>query len=301
MGTTWSAKAIAPSDFDARAAEASMQMQLNAIIDQMSGWEPTSLLSQFNALPKGARIALPEHLLIVLERALQVARESDGAFDPTLGALVNLWGFGATTPAADPNAQEIADALANAGWQKLNLKSASLGQPGHLRLDLSGIAKGYAVDELARILSSRGLNSYLVEIGGELRGAGVKPDGQPWWVDIEEPPGSARAPLLLALFDLAIATSGDYQRFGQSGGARIAHTLDPRTGRPLLTSPASVSVLHQSCMLADAYATALMVMGPIQGVAFAASKNLAARFVATAEFDYAETLSPALIEMLEDA
>lgn len=299
MGTTWSAKAIAPSGFDARAAEAAMQAALDVIVVQMSSWEQTSDLSRFNALPRDKRIALPEHFLIVLQSALQVAHESGGAFDPSIGALVDLWGFGALTPASEPSPQQITQALTDAGWQKLEIEDASLRQPGSLRLDFSGIAKGYAVDELARVLSSRGLNSHLVEIGGELRGTGVKPDGQPWWIDIEEPPGSNREPLLLAVFNLSIATSGDYQRFSESGGARIAHTLDPRTGCPLVASSTSVSVLHQSCMLADAYATALMVMGPDEGMAFATRKNLAARFVASAGSNYAETLSPALAEMLE--
>ncbi|MBL8546948.1 MAG: FAD:protein FMN transferase [Hyphomonadaceae bacterium] len=300
MGTTWSTKAVAPTDFDARAAEAALRAALDAIIAQMSGWAPDSTLSQFNAAGAGATYDLPAHFHAVLQCALDVARRSDGAFDPSLGALVDLWGFGAHPVAGDPAAREIADALAQSGWAKLTPDGSRLKQPGGLRLDLSGIAKGYAVDELARVLSERGLNSFLVEIGGELRGAGVKPDAQPWWVDIEEPPGSPRAPILLALHNLAIATSGDYQRFDESSGRRISHTIDPRTGRPLESSPASVSVIHPTCMLADAYATALMVMGVEDGLRFATTNALAARFVRGAESGFEEILTPAFAAMLEE-
>lgn len=299
MGTRWSAKAITPSDFDARAAETEMLAALEMIIAQMSSWDPGSVLSRFNAAKAGATIALPEHFLAVLCGAMTVARETGGAFDPSLGALVHLWGFGAKPQPRDPEAYEIARALEAAGWSKIDLANATLRQPGKLQLDLSGIAKGYAVDELTRVLSARGLNSYLVELGGELRGAGVKPDAQPWWVDVEEPPGSPRAPMLLAAHNVAIATSGDYQRFGAFGERRIAHTIDPRTGWPLENSPAAVSVVHSSCMLADAYATALMVMGADAGLAFATQHGLAARFVASAERGFEETLTPAFAEMLD--
>lgn len=299
MGTRWNAKAITPPDFDARAAEAEMRAALEIIIAQMSSWDPNSALSRFNEADAGAAVTLPEHFLAVLTCALKVARETDGAFDPSLGALVDLWGFGAMPQARDPQAHEIGRALKAAGWSKVDLTSATLRQPGGLQLDLSGIAKGYAVDELARVLSARDLNSYLVEIGGDVRGAGVKPDAQPWWVDVEEPPGSPRGPMLLAAHNVAIATSGDYQRFGALGDRRIAHTIDPRTGWPLEDSPASVSVIHPSCMLADAYATALMVMGADAGLAFAQEHGLAARFVASAARGFEETLTPAFAGMLD--
>lgn len=299
MGTRWSAKAITPSDFDARAAETAMRASLDAIIAEMSSWAPSSALSQFNAAGACEDIALPMHFHTVLSCALKIARETDGAFDPSLGALVDLWGFGAKLQLRDPYPHEVADALATAGWTKLELAEAKLRQPGGLQLDLSGIAKGYAVDELARILSARGLNSYLVEIGGEVRGAGVKPDAQPWWVDVEEPPRSPRSPMLLAAHNVSIATSGDYQRFGMIDDRRIAHTIDPRTGEPLEHSLSAVSVVHSSCMLADAYATALMVMGADAGVRFATANGLAARFVAGPDTGFQETLTPAFAAMLE--
>jgi thiamine biosynthesis lipoprotein len=158
------------------------------------------------------------------------------------------------------------------------LRSGSARQPGGARLDLSAIAKGYAVDSVAQRLASEGLVSYLVEIGGELRGRGVKPDGQPWWVSVEPPPG---CPLQVtsALSGWAIATSGDYRRFFEHGGRRYAHTLDPRTGRPLDDPPASVSVLHAECMAADAWSTALMVLGAGRGLALCEREGLSAVFL----------------------
>ncbi|MGE0741790.1 MAG: FAD:protein FMN transferase [Hyphomonadaceae bacterium] len=298
MGTTWSARAIAPSDLDHAATDLDLRAELEAIIAEMSQWAPQSVLSRFNDLPKDACIEVSPRLDAVLRCALRIAAETDGTFDPSLGALVELWGFGARAPAADtPSAEDVAGALANAGWRKLVLDNASLRQPGGLRLDLAGIGKGYAVDALAAILIAGGCGSCLVEIGGEVRGVGVKPDGQPWWVDLEDPPLCHALPIRVALHDLAIATSGDYRRGDVVGERRISHTLDPKTGWPLTKPPASVSVLHASCMEADAYATALTVMGAELGAAFASRAGLAARFV---DGDGVETLSPAFAAMLED-
>lgn len=298
MGTTWSVRAIVPPDFNTTTARAALEAALDAIIQQMSTWRPDADISRFNDLPAGASITLNAQFRAVIECALAVAAETDGAFDPTIGALVDLWGFGPTPRTQAPSESEIRDALALAGWRKLSLTTTTLAQPGGLRLDLSGIAKGYAVDELARVLSAFGLNSYLVEIGGELRGAGVKPDAQPWWVDLEAPPASTDAPILLTLHDLAVATSGDYRRFREHDGQHIAHIIDPRTGRPLDNTVASVTVIHESCMLADAYATALSVMGAPAALAFADAHALPARIFTRGDASTREYLSAALADML---
>ncbi|HWU94416.1 MAG TPA: FAD:protein FMN transferase, partial [Sphingomonas sp.] len=164
-------------------------------------------------------------------------------------------------------------------------------------LDFSGIAKGHGVDRVAEMLRSMELPDFLIEVGGELRGEGIKPDGQPWWVDLEPVPGSSLAPLRAALHGLSVATSGDYRRSFAHDGRDYAHTLDPRTGRPLENGIASVTVLHSSCMLADAWATALTVLGP-EGMALAERDGLAVHMVIRDGAGFTEHLSLALLAML---
>ena len=171
-------------------------------------------------------------------------------------------------------------------------------QPGGLRLDLSGIAKGYAVDLVAERLTALGFNSVLVEIGGELRGSGIKPDGHPWWVDLEAPPGSPFDPCRFALHGGAIATSGDYRRALTHEGRRYAHTLDPLTGRPVAHGLASVTILAESAMVADAQATAVTVLGPDLGYEYASRNGLAALLVDHRQGRWRERMTPALARMM---
>jgi thiamine biosynthesis lipoprotein len=176
----------------------------------------------------------------------------------------------------------------------------ALRQPGGLALDLSAIAKGFAVDLVARRLVAAGIESHLVEIGGELRGSGVKPDGQPWWVRLEHPdPDSAGGDTLLALHGLAVATSGDYRRWFEQDGTRYGHTIDPRDGRPIRHGLAAVTVIHPQCMLADAWSTALNVLGPDAGPALATRLGLAARFVVRHEGRFEERTSAAFDSLLQ--
>ncbi len=301
MGTTWRLRAFAPPGFNAKRLETEIAAVLAAVVDEMSPWEAHSALSRFNALAAGETLPAPLHMRCVLEDALHVAGETDGAFDPTLGVLVDLWGFGARAPAQDkPREDDISAALAHAGWRKLTFEDDALHQPGGLRLDLNGIAKGYAVDAAAEVAAAAGLTSYLMEIGGELRAAGIKPDGQPWWVELQQPPGGAGERLLLALYNETVATSGDYIRHDIVDGEEIAHTISPFTGKPLRNGVASVSVLHASCMRADAYATALSVMGVEAGLAFAARADIAAVITARREGALTEHFSPRAAAMLED-
>ncbi len=299
MGTTWSVRAVTPTDFDSTGGEGALNAALDAMIAQMSTWAPHSEISRFNSASEGASVTIGEHFSAVLNCALTVAEETSGAFDPSVGALVDLWGFGAGGERDAPDNDEIAGARAQMGWTRLAPSSAVLCQPGGLRIDLSGIAKGYAVDELARVLERLGLNAFLVEVGGELRGAGVKPDAHPWWVDIEEPPGSRAAPILAALHNVSIASSGDYRRARSLDDRAIAHTIDPRIGHPLANNVASVTVLHAECILADAYATALMVMGPRDGLDHANAHDLTARFVVREGDAHRELLSDAFAALLE--
>uniref|UniRef100_B0SWQ8 FAD:protein FMN transferase n=1 Tax=Caulobacter sp. (strain K31) TaxID=366602 RepID=B0SWQ8_CAUSK len=312
MGTTWSVKLVAPPTANAEALTAMAQRELDAVVREMSPWEPESDLSRYNRAAAGSWTALPPAFAQVLRCALEIAEATDGAFDPTLGGLVDLWGFGPRPfSGAPPRARDIAIARETAGWRRLVLDGDSLLQPGGLRLDLNGVAKGFAVDQVAAALGRAGARSYLVEVGGELRGTGAKPDGQPWWVELERPPaaparGCAPLPLvddgprtLVALHDLSAATSGDYRRFFEHDGRRYAHTLDPATAAPVTHSTVSVTVLDQSCMRADAYATALTVMAPDAALAFAAAHGLAALILANGAHGLEERLSPALEAMLD--
>ena len=285
MGTTWMAKWVGTAGIDARAVDATIQRELQIVIDQMSSWEPAATVCTFAQADAGTWVPIPDALRSVLQAALQVAEASGGAFDPTAAPLVDLWGFG-PTPGFDrvgfrpPSAAAIAHARARCGWRRLALGHAGAWQAGGVQLDLSAIAKGHAVDRVCERLLELGHDSLLVEIGGELRGHGVKPDGQPWWVAIERPPGCAASAPVVAAHDLAIATSGDYRRCWRSADGHLrSHTIDPRSGHPIEHGMASVTVLHPRCMWADAWSTALMVLGLDAGLALAERHRLAAHFV----------------------
>jgi thiamine biosynthesis lipoprotein len=287
MGTSWSVRMmLAPGSGDGLAA--ALQRELDEVVAQMSHWDSDSLLARFNEAPAGSWHALPPQFFAVMEYALEVAGASGGAYDPCAGELVNLWGFGPVRRYDQagfyaPEAAAVAAVLARrrAAGVVLDRAARRLLQPGGVRLDLSSVAKGHAVDRLAHCLEQHGVCHYLAEIGGELRGAGMKPDGQPWWVELEGVPGAADdgGQVLVALHGLAAATSGDYRRSYDHGAQRASHTLDPRSGYPIANDIASVTVLHASCMAADALSTALTVMGVDDGLELAEALGLAARYL----------------------
>jgi thiamine biosynthesis lipoprotein len=289
MGTTWSVKLVADAKRPLPSLQQAIQQELDRVVEQMSTWEPSSDLSRFNSAPAGSWHTLPAEFFTVLEYALKVACDSDGAYDPTAGALVNAWGFGPTQrynePAfVAPTVEQLEEARARCGWQRIKLDAASRQafQPGGMYVDLSAIAKGFGVDQVARRLEQLGFDGFLVEVGGELRGEGTHPDGQPWWVAIEQPEAlshSSDAMTVAALYAWSVATSGDYRRYFETNGVRQSHTIDPRSGLPIRNKLASVTVLHRECMAADAWSTALGVMGMEEGVAYANRHALCALFV----------------------
>lgn len=291
MGTRWSAAIVAPPPGIA----AAIQGVLAHIIAQMSHWEPASQLSRINAAAPGGWHGIAPEFVQVMTVALHIAARSEGAFDPAMGALVDLWGFGPPGPRGDvPGDTEIDTARAAIGLGAIELDAPllRLRRVRPARLDLSGIAKGYAVDAVAARLRGMGCTDFLVEIGGELVGVGIQPDGQPWWVDVEPPPGVALAPLRIALHGLAVATSGDYRRSSAAG----SHSIDPRTGRPIAHGTASVTVIHADCCHADAWASALTVREPDAAIALAKREELAVRLVVRGE---GEWLSRGLKAMLD--
>lgn len=294
MGTTWSVRIAALPGRLTETIEPGICAILDRIVAQMSQWELGSDLSRFNRSSPGSWQRLPPEFVHVLDAALDVAARSGGAFDPAMGELADRWGFGPSGPRASvpPNVA--------AGERRIELDSLLLRarRSAGAALDFSGIAKGYAVDAVAGYLRGQGLEDFLVEIGGELRGSGIRPDGQPWWVDLEAVPNAALPPIRVALHDLAIATSGDYRRYFEQDGRRYAHTLDPRTGMPLDNGVVSTTVLHAECMLADAWATALTVLGPGKGQVVAEREALAVHMVVRDGDGFRERLSPAFERML---
>jgi len=301
MGTRWSARFVAQAGADLPGLTAQVQRALDGVVAQMSAWEPLSDLSRYNRSAAGSWTRLPPQMALVLRRALEIAEATEGAFDPTLGALTDLWGFGPRPFSGQPPEDAaIRAARDSSGWSRLVLDGDALFQPGGLRLDLNGIAKGFGVDQAAAALERAGVRSYLIEVGGELRGTGAKPDGQPWWVELERPPAANDAlRTLVALHDLSVATSGDYRRFFDHDGRCYAHTLHPATGAPSPHAVASVTVLARTCMDADAWATALTVMGPCEALAFATRQDLPALIVSRSPAGLEERLSPALSAMLD--
>ncbi|WP_425478921.1 FAD:protein FMN transferase [Lysobacter antibioticus] len=298
MGTRWSVKLIARASA-LPMLERGIQARLDQVVAQMSTWEAGSDLSRYNRSAAGSVQTLPAEFAEVMAAALALADDSDGAYDPTVGPLVDLWGFGpAGARAYAPDARTIADAQTRVGWRRLRFDAAArtLEQPGGAYVDLSSIAKGYGVDRVADYLLEQGIADCLVEVGGELRGHGRKPDATPWRVAVERPGGSEdEAAAVIALDGLAIATSGDYRRFFDADGRRYSHTLDPRSGRPIAHALASVTVLHAQCMQADALATALTVLGAQAGMAYANRHGLAALFVLREGEGFVTRTTPAFV------
>jgi FAD:protein FMN transferase len=309
MGTSWSVKLMLAPDQAGRLAPLAEQLQdaLDLVIAQMSHWEGDSNLSRFNRAPAGNWHRLPAELFKVVEYALSVAEASGGAYDPCAGALVNSWGFGARRRYdqdgfSAPAAADVAAIVARRDRERIELDPIGrrLLQPGAVQLDLSAVAKGFAVDQLARCIEAQGVHHYLVEVGGELRGAGRKGEHNPWWVALEQVPGEAgQAQTVLALHNVAVATSGDYRRFFHDGEGRASHTLDPRSGQPIRNAVASVTVIHPECMAADALSTALSVLGVEAGLAFAERQQLAARFLVRTAAGLQEHASSAYRAMLQ--
>jgi FAD:protein FMN transferase len=306
MGTTWSVTFVVPHAIDLTDLRRAIEHELDTVDAQMSTWRDDSDLTRLNRAPAGQEVELPGPLFSVLRFALAVARDSNGAYDPTLGPLVDLWGFGPPgRRVAPPHAAAIAEARARVGWQRLDLDETRrrARQTGGVSVDLSAVAKGYAVDAVAGGLERLGVVSFLVDVGGELRGRGVKPGGQPWWVRLQPPDGITAGDTVVetvvALHDRSIATSGDYLRYFDHDGRRYAHTIDPRTGWPVAGRAASVSVLHESCMAADAFSTALTVMDAEDALAFCRTRGLAAVIASREPEGLVERMTPAFAAMLE--
>ncbi len=277
------------------------ERSLQSIVYDLSTYEPASMLSRFNAGDSLAPVALTSDQHAILQIALEVCAQTGGAFDPTVLPLVEAWGFGATEATHPPSDDLIRGLLDGVvGCDKLVIESSSSATSHTLRkavpaasCDLSAVAKGYAVDRVARALEQVGITNYMVEIGGEVHVRGVNATGVPWRIGIQSPdagnPGIQR---VVSLVDRSMATSGDYRNFRVEDGKRYSHIIDPRTGRPITHGLASVSVLHKECAWADAYATAIMVLGPEAGFDFADEHGLEVFMIVHDGDGFVEKMTP---------
>ena len=304
MGTSWHVTVVpdpgVPPDADLQRGIEHVLEQVNR---SMSTYREDSEISRFNATEPGTWVALSEDFYTVLSAALAVGWQSNGAYDVTVGPLVDLWGFGpGGAIAAPPAADAITDLLEQIGQGKLRLDGDGLRllKRSELSLDFSSIAKGYAVDRIALWLSAEGIENYLVEVGGEMRLAGLSGRGDPWRIAIERPDSRDRAAdEAVRLTNVAIATSGDYRNFFEIDGQRYSHSIDPRTGYPVSHDLVSVTVVDTSAMLADAWATALSILGVEEGMAVAKAHGLAVYFIQRQGEGFHSSHTPVFGQFLE--
>ncbi len=258
--------------------EHDIKEELERLNDKFSVFTDKSEISAINRAEKQTKLKLSDDMRNVLKASDKIYHQSAGWFDPSLGKIIDLWGFG-TEEAKAPSAAKIKQAMRSVGFNKIKFSrnySVARKSISETKLNLSAIAKGYAVDKIAALLDSKGYNHYLVEIGGEIKAKGFRAEpNEAWSIGINAPlVGSHENIMILSLSNLAVATSGDYRNFYVKDGKTFAHTISSKTGKPALSDALSVSVFHDSCMYADAYATAIMAMGLEKGMAFADKNKL---------------------------
>lgn len=300
MGTYYAVKVVGTwSEEDKGRFQQAVEEELDDVNQRMSTYLEESELSRFNRHPAETPFEVSASLQQVMQSALDIGRVSSGAYDITIGPLAEAWGFG---PGGDKVEGEVSEEAieslqASIGNEFLSLDtevSTLTKSQAALRCDLSSIAKGFAVDRVAERLTSLGATDHWVEVGGEVRAAGLSGSGRVWRLGIERPqlmPGAVQR--LLPLADASVATSGDYRNYREIDGERFSHIIDPRTGRPIQHRLASVSVVHPQCMMADGWATALMVMGLDEGFRLAVEQDLAVLFLAREGDDFIERSTPA--------
>ena len=283
MGSTYSIQYVpAAQTPDSQRVKTEVETILGALDQQFSNWRGDSVVSRFNDLPAGACQALPDDMRRLVAYGESLSRESGGAFDLTVLPLMNLWGFGPKSRGEhSPDAGELEREEARVGHQHLRLDGEKLCKDVAVQLDFDSIVAGYAVDQVSDRLSALGVQAYLVEITGELKAVGHKPDGSPWRIALEVPSGGSEQQVerAVALDGYGVSTSGDYRNYFEEGGQRYSHTFDPRVGRPVKHALAAVTVVDPSALHADGLSTLLMVLGPEEGYAFAERHDIAAFFI----------------------
>lgn len=302
MGSAWTAKLAGRLPASAEELRAGAQARFDAVNLALSTYRADSALSRFNRDDSGEWVSIDPELGEVLAYALSLAAESGGAYDVTVGPLVNLWGFGPEPSTRRvPEAGAIEAARARVGWRKVEVdatKRRARKEPG-VRVDLSSLGKGRGVDRVAEYLDSRGVTNYLIDLSGKLRASGVNSRGGAWRVAIEAPQADATAgapsfePQVMSLKDQSVATAGDYRKYFEIDGRHYSHIMDPRTGWPVTHATLSASVIAVDCMQADALATVLMVMPPDDAIALANRWRLQALLISRVDANYLATLSGA--------
>lgn len=306
MGTRYSVLLVDPAAEVSRdRLQDGIGETLERIEDLLSTWRDDSELSKFNANLTNEWIKVSTELCRAIEQALIVSHETKGAFDITIGPLVNLWGFGPHGDVSEPpNADALLAAMNIVGYEELQTRCdepAMRKSDAAVYVDLSGWAKGHAVDEIATLLDDHGLANYLVEIGGEVRVRGHNAEQLKWAVAIETPSTTTRSPhSVLRVTNTSVATSGDYRNYFDHDGTHYSHTIDARTGRPIEHELAAVTVVSESAAYADAMATALLVLGPAEGPRRAEELGLAAFFLIRGETSIQEVATPHF-ELLRDS
>ncbi|MCU0287433.1 MAG: FAD:protein FMN transferase [Acidobacteria bacterium] len=312
MGTTYMVKIVKTSEITPGSAaeitktlSAGIADRLETVNKQMSMWREDSEISRFNRYQETGWFDVSSDTALVIAEALQTSEKSGGAFDITVGPLINLWGFGPAKEKKEiPDETQIKEALTKTGYRKLSVRlnppAVQKIDPG-IYCDLSAIAKGFGVDKVSEYIEGKGFTKYLVEIGGEVRSRGINAQGKPWHVAIASPDGSANYQKILFLKDASMATSGDYHNYFEKDGVRYSHTIDPHTGKPITHKLASVTVVHASCMTADAMATAIDVLGPEKGYEFALKENLPVFLVIREKDRFIEKMTPYWNLWLEQA
>jgi thiamine biosynthesis lipoprotein len=282
IGTSYSIKYVAATA-EVEALQLGVEGVLSKVNKLMSTYLPNSDVSRVSRAEAGELTRVDELTLNVLHAALQIAEDTEGNFDPTIAPLVNLWGFGPTPRNNQlPDEHEIDQLTQLVGYKALLLDddNVTVKKTEYRELDLSAIAKGYAVDLIADYLEQRGIVNYLVEVGGEMRLSGSKPNNEAWRIAIEKPDVSQRSAIkTLEIENAAVATSGDYRNYFELEGVRYSHTIDPATGYPIKHNLASVTVIMDRCMAADAYATAFLVMGIDKALQFVEDQKIGALFI----------------------
>ncbi|MDZ4851452.1 MAG: FAD:protein FMN transferase [Pirellulaceae bacterium] len=297
MGTIYLVRYVADADvLSPQAMNRLIDFELRTVNQQMSTYLKHSEISTFNDSSSTDWFALSFETAQVVQLAQQISVASNGAFDITVAPLVDLWGFGPSQRSEVlPSEAEIMAIKESVGYQNLEVR---LDPPAikksipMLRVDLSAIAKGHGVDRVGQLLRDNGVQDYFVEIGGEIAAHGVRSDGEPWQVGIEAPnEGERTIQSVIGLSNAAIATSGDYRNYYEVANQRYSHTIDPNTGRPVVHTLASASVIAENCALADAVATSMMVLGPEVGLTVAEANNWAVLLVHRDEGSLVSTCS----------
>jgi thiamine biosynthesis lipoprotein len=285
MGTSYHITVVSPpANIDKYTLQTDIDKLLININRQMSTYIPDSEISKFNQLSVNTWKSISEDFFTVLELSESFSLLTSGRFDITIGPLVDLWGFGAATDQDQkiPDRGLLEQTLDNVGWYNLVLdkENRAIKKLKPININLSAIAKGYGVDKVAELLTSKNIDNYLVEIGGEVRARGLNKENIPWRLGIEEPSLMQKSvQRVVELTDQAIATSGDYRNYFEENGTRFSHTIDPTSGRPVKHNIASVSVIADNAATADALATALNVLGERAALELSERENIAAYFI----------------------